>query len=295
MSEKIYSMTGFGRAEVHDEKKKLAVEIKSVNHRYLEFGIRMPKKFSPLEAKIRNVLKEYAQRGKLDVYITYENYAENDISVQVNEAVAGQYIRYADSIQKQFGISNDLTASKLLGLPDVITQNEEDADDEELWKELEPVLREAAAGFMHARNTEGENLRRDLLEKLNHMDGMVDEIIRREPGIMEDYRHRLEDMTKELLGDAQMDEGRIAAEVVLYADKICTDEETVRLKSHIQGMRDTLEAGFNIGRKLDFLAQEMNREANTILSKANDLETSNIGVDLKTEIEKIREQVQNVE
>jgi uncharacterized protein (TIGR00255 family) len=295
MSEKIYSMTGFGRAEVHDEKKKLAVEIKSVNHRYLEFSIRMPKKFGPLEAQIRSVLKDYAQRGKLDVYITYEDFSEQNISVMLNEALAGQYIKYADSIHRQYGIPNDMTASRLLSFPDVITENEEETDEEELWKELEPVLREAGENFMRARNTEGENLRNDLLEKLDQLDTMVDQIVRREPGIMEDYRQRLEEKTKELLGDAQMDESRIAAEVVIYADKICTDEETVRLKSHIQGMRDTLKAGFNIGRKLDFLAQEMNREANTILSKANDLETSNIGVDLKTWIEKIREQVQNVE
>ncbi|MEE8835455.1 MAG: YicC/YloC family endoribonuclease [Eubacteriales bacterium] len=295
MSEKVYSMTGFGRAEVHDEKKKLAVEIKSVNHRYLEFTIRSPKKFSVLESNIRNTLKNYAQRGKLDVYITYEDYSDSEANVHFNAQLAREYMAYADRIEKEFGISNDLTASKLLSFPDVVETTEEQTDEDALWKELEPVLTEAAENFMQSRNTEGENLRRDLLLKLDHMEKNVDQIIRREPEIMEDYRSRLEEKTKELLGDAQVDESRIAAEVVIFADKICTDEETVRLKSHIQSMKDTLAKGFNIGRKLDFLAQEMNREANTILSKANDLEISGLGVDLKTEIEKIREQVQNVE
>ena len=295
MSEKVYSMTGFGRAEVHDEKKKLAVEIKSVNHRYLEFTIRSPKKFSVLESNIRNTLKNYAQRGKLDVYITYEDYSDSEVNVHFNAQLAREYMAYADRIEKEFGISNDLTASKLLSFPDVVETTEEQTDEDALWKELEPVLTEAAENFMQSRNTEGENLRRDLLLKLDHMEKNVDQIIRREPEIMEDYRSRLEEKTKELLGDAQVDESRIAAEVVIFADKICTDEETVRLKSHIQSMKDTLAKGFNIGRKLDFLAQEMNREANTIRSKANDLEISGLGVDLKTEIEKIREQVQNVE
>ena len=295
MSEKVYSMTGFGRAEVHDEKKKLAVEIKSVNHRYLEFTIRSPKKFSVLESNIRNTLKNYAQRGKLDVYITYEDYSDSEVNVHFNAQLAREYMAYADRIEKEFGISNDLTASKLLSFPDVVETTEEQTDEDALWKELEPVLTEAAENFMQSRNTEGENLRRDLLLKLDHMEKNVDQIIRREPEIMEDHRSRLEEKTKELLGDAQVDESRIAAEVVIFADKICTDEETVRLKSHIQSMKDTLAKGFNIGRKLDFLAQEMNREANTILSKANDLEISGLGVDLKTEIEKIREQVQNVE
>ena len=295
MSEKVYSMTGFGRAEVHDEKKKLAVEIKSVNHRYLEFTIRSPKKFSVLESNIRNTLKNYAQRGKLDVYITYEDYSDSEANVHFNAQLAREYMAYADRIEKEFGISNDLTASKLLSFPDVVETTEEQTDEDALWKELEPVLTEAAENFMQSRNTEGENLRRDLLLKLDHMEKNVDQIIRREREIMEDYRSRLEEKTKELLGDAQVDESRIAAEVVIFADKICTDEETVRLKSHIQSMKDTLAKGFNIGRKLDFLAQEMNREANTILSKANDLEISGLGVDLKTEIEKIREQVQNVE
>jgi uncharacterized protein (TIGR00255 family) len=188
-----------------------------------------------------------------------------------------------------------MTVSQLLRCPDVLTQEDNSPDEDALWAELEPVIRQAGEAFRKARNTEGENLRDDLYGKLENLEQNVAKVMEREPQIMEEYRKRLEDKTKELLAAADIDDSRIAAEVVLFSDKICKDEETVRLKSHIQNMRDTLAIGDNIGRKLDFLAQEMNREANTILSKANDLETSNIGVELKTEIEKIREQVQNVE
>ncbi|MCR4652069.1 MAG: YicC family protein [Eubacterium sp.] len=295
MSNKIYSMTGFGRAEVQDERQKIVVEIKSVNHRYLEPSIKAPKKFSLFESKIRSLLKDYAQRGKIDVYITYEDYSQTNVTLKYNEELARQYLEYAKKAEEAFGLRNDMTVSQLLRCPDVLTQEDNSPDEDALWAELEPVIRQAGEAFRKARNTEGENLRDDLYGKLENLEQNVAKVMEREPQIMEEYRKRLEDKTKELLAAADIDDSRIAAEVVLFSDKICKDEETVRLKSHIQNMRDTLAIGDNIGRKLDFLAQEMNREANTILSKANDLETSNIGVELKTEIEKIREQVQNVE
>jgi uncharacterized protein (TIGR00255 family) len=295
MSNKIYSMTGFGRAEVQDERQKIVVEIKSVNHRYLEPSIKAPKKFSLFESKIRGLLKDYAQRGKIDVYITYEDYSQTNVTLKYNEELARQYLEYAKKAEEAFGLRNDMTVGQLLRCPDVLTQEDNSPDEDALWAELEPVIRQAGEAFRKARNTEGENLRDDLYGKLENLEQNVTKVMEREPQIMEEYRKRLEDKTKELLAAADIDDSRIAAEVVLFSDKICKDEETVRLKSHIQNMRDTLAIGDNIGRKLDFLAQEMNREANTILSKANDLETSNIGVELKTEIEKIREQVQNVE
>ena len=295
MSNKIYSMTGFGRAEVQDERQKIVVEIKSVNHRYLEPSIKAPKKFSLFESKIRSLLKDYAQRGKIDVYITYEDYSQTNVTLKYNEELARQYLEYAKKAEEAFGLRNDMTVSQLLRCPDVLTQEDNSPDEDALWAELEPVIRQAGEAFRKSRNTEGENLRDDLYGKLENLEQNVAKVMEREPQIMEEYRKRLEDKTKELLAAADIDDSRIAAEVVLFSDKICKDEETVRLKSHIQNMRDTLAIGDNIGRKLDFLAQEMNREANTILSKANDLETSNIGVELKTEIEKIREQVQNVE
>jgi uncharacterized protein (TIGR00255 family) len=295
MSNRIYSMTGFGRAEVQDDRQKITVEIKSVNHRYLEPNIKAPKKFSLFESKIRGLLKDYAQRGKIDVYITYEDYSQTNVTLKYNEELARQYLEYAKKAEEAFGLRNDMTVSQLLRCPDVLTQEDNSPDEDALWAELEPVIRQAGEAFRKARNTEGENLRDDLYGKLENLEQNVAKVMEREPQIMEEYRKRLEDKTKELLAAADIDDSRIAAEVVLFSDKICKDEETVRLKSHIQNMRDTLAIGDNIGRKLDFLAQEMNREANTILSKANDLETSNIGVELKTEIEKIREQVQNVE
>ena len=295
MSEKIYSMTGFGRAEAQNDRWKISVELKSVNHRFLELNVKAPKKFSAFESKIRTLIKEYAQRGKIDIFITYEDFTEGNATLKYHPELAKQYMSVAEEIERDFSIPNDLTVSKMMNLPDVLTMEEQEMDEDELWKDLENVIREAAENFRHSRNLEGENLRRDLLSKLDELEADVDKVIEREPMIIAEYRNRLEEKTKDLLEDSQIDESRIAAEVVLFADKICTDEETVRLKSHIQNMRDTLILGTGIGRKLDFLAQEMNREANTILSKANDLETSNTGVDLKTGIEKIREQVQNVE
>ena len=295
MSDKIYSMTGFGRAEVQDERRKISVELKSVNHRFLELNVKAPKKFSVFESKIRTLIKEYAQRGKIDIFITYEDFTEGNATLEYHPELAKQYLHYAEEMERSFSIPNDLTVSKLMNLPDVLTMEEQEMDEDELWKDLEKVIRDAAESFQTSRNLEGENLRTDLLAKLDELAVHVDKVIEREPQIIAEYRKRLEDKTKELLEDSQIEESRIAAEVVLFADKICTDEETVRLKSHIGTMRDTLAVGRGIGRKLDFLAQEMNREANTILSKANDLETSNTGVDLKTGIEKIREQVQNVE
>ncbi|MGN0361359.1 MAG: YicC/YloC family endoribonuclease [Bilifractor sp.] len=292
---KIYSMTGFGRAEIQNERQKISVELKSVNHRFLEFNIRAPKKFSPFESKIRGLMKEYAKRGKIDIFITYEDFTEGSIRLLYHPEIAKQYIDYASQIEQSFAVPNDITVHKLMNFPDVLTTEEQEMDEDALWKDLAGVIRSAAESFRNTRNAEGENLRADLLDKLNEMDSNVDRIMAREPQIMEEYRQRLEEKTHELLQDSQIDDSRIAAEVVLFADKICTDEETVRLKSHIQSMRETLAVGTDIGRKLDFLAQEMNREANTILSKANDLETSNTGVELKTEIEKIREQVQNIE
>lgn len=292
---KIYSMTGFGRAEHVDSSRKIAVEIKSVNHRYLDISIKMPKKLSVLEPRIRKVLKEYMKRGKVDVFITYESLMEDDVSLSCNMELAGQYLNYAGKIAEKFGIDNDVTTSKLMAMPDVMIMEEQEPDEEELWSEVEPVLREAGEKFAGMRSAEGERLREDVCAKLDVMERDVGRIMEREPSIIEEYKDRLKDKTRELLDGAEIDEGRIAAEVVIFADKISTDEETVRLKSHIRSMRETLSDGDDVGRKLDFLAQEMNREANTTLSKSGDSETNSIGVELKTVIEKIREQIQNIE
>ena len=291
----IKSMTGFGRCENHQGSRKFTVEMKAVNHRYFDVSIKMPKKLSFFEAAIRNVLKQYVQRGKLDVFITYEDYAEENVALKYNEERAGQYLKYFRQMAEKFGLKDDISVSSLGRCPEVFTMEEQDIDEEEIWAELKKAVEGACVQFVKAREQEGEALKTDLLDKLERMDENVTLIEDRYPQIVSEYRSRLEEKVKELLGDLQIDEGRIAAEVVIFSDKICTDEETVRLRSHIATMKEALIAGGSVGRKLDFIAQEMNREANTILSKANDLATSNVAIDLKTEIEKVREQIQNIE
>lgn len=291
----IKSMTGFGRAEAVDEQRKFSVEIKSVNHRYLDFNIKLPKKLSYFEAGIRSLLKEYMQRGKIDVFITYEDYTQTRIALSYNPEIARQYVEYCRQMQESFRLENDIRVSTLARFPEVITMEEQSTDESELWGLLEQALRLAAEAFVQTRSKEGEALRDDLFGKLDYMLEMTEVIEARGPQILAEYRERLETKMKELLSDSQIEESRIASEVILFADKMCTDEETVRLKSHIENMKQVLRQGVGIGRKLDFIAQEMNREANTILSKANDLSTSNVAIDLKTEIEKVREQIQNIE
>ena len=291
----IKSMTGFGRCEVADEKRKFTVELKSVNHRYLDVNIKMPKKLNFFESAIRNLLKEYIERGKVDVYITYEDYTEDNYSLRYNAALAGEYLGYLNAMAEEFHLENDIRVSTLSRYPDVFVMEEQDIDEKELWSGLEKALRGACEQFVDSRVKEGEALKADLLDKLDTMLSDVDFIEERSPQIMKEYRTRLEEKIQEILGDRQIDDARIATEVTIYADKVCVDEETVRLRSHIMTTKDTLLAGGSIGRKLDFIAQEMNREANTILSKANDIEISDIGIDLKTGIEKVREQIQNIE
>ena len=291
----IKSMTGFGRAELIDEEKKITVEMKSVNHRYLDVNMRMPKKFSVFEASIRSLLKEYIQRGKVDVFITCEDYTQSRVSVKYNREIAQQYLGYLQEMSRDFQLSGEINAALLSRYPEVLTMEEQTEDEDEMWGALEGVIRNAAVQFVEARTKEGIELKRDILDKLEKMEEKVELVEKRSPDIIKEYREKLETKVKELLADTQIEESRIAAEVILYADKICTDEETVRLKSHIKHTMSVLDEKEGIGRKLDFIAQEMNREANTILSKANYLETSNLAIDLKTEIEKIREQIQNIE
>lgn len=291
----IKSMTGFGRAEVVTNERKITVELKSVNHRYLDLNIKMPKKLSLFEGPIRNLMKEYMQRGKVDVFITYEDYASSCAALKYNKELAGEYLSYLRKMSEDFGLENDIRVSSLSRYPEVFTMEEQSVDEEQLWNALEEPLRQACAKFVKTRETEGEHLKKDLLEKLSGLEEKVTMVQERSPEIIRAYRQKLEEKVKELLEDVQIDDSRIAAEVILFADKVCNDEETVRLKSHIHGMMDILGESQGIGRKLDFMAQEMNREANTILSKSNDLTVSNIAIDLKTEIEKIREQIQNIE
>jgi uncharacterized protein (TIGR00255 family) len=289
------SMTGFGRCEVSTPEHKVIVEIKAVNHRYCDISIKMPKKLSFFEAGIRNVLKEYIGRGKVDVFITYEDYTEKNVCVKYNEDIAREYMQNLIKMSETFHVDNDIRVSALAKFPDVFTLEEQSIDEAELWKLIENPVRTAAEQLVNARITEGENLKKDIIGKLDGMLTFVTYIEERSPQILTEYRQKLTAKVNELLGDTKIEESVLATEVIIFADKICVDEETVRLRSHIQNMKTTLDDGDGIGRKLDFIAQEMNREANTILSKANDLEVSNTAINLKTEIEKVREQIQNIE
>ncbi|MGN0317046.1 MAG: YicC/YloC family endoribonuclease [Lachnospira sp.] len=291
----IKSMTGFGRSEIVKGNRKVSVEIKSVNHRYLEAGIKMPKKLNVFESRIRDLLKKYAQRGKIDIFITFEDNSEEQVTLKYNSDIAIEYMDIFNRISSQFDLKNDITVGSLSRYPEVITMDEVQTDEDELWHFLSEAITQACEQFVNARIIEGENLKNDLLLKLGHMEELVSFIEERSPEIMKEYRNKLESKVNELLGDTTIDESRIATEVVIYADKICVDEETVRLRSHIEHARKCLSEDGGIGRKMDFIAQEMNRESNTILSKANDIEISNAAIDLKTEIEKVREQIQNIE
>ena len=291
----IESMTGFGRCEVLKDSRKFTVELKSVNHRYLDVNIRMPKKLNFFETSIRTLLKSYADRGKVDIFITYEDLSQSQVSVKYNAALAAEYLKYLNQMAEEFSLDNDVRVSTLSRYPEVFTMEECSEDEDELWNGLKEALEGAFSQFVEMRTKEGERLKEDILLKLDLLSEQIRFIEERSPQIIAEYRTKLEEKMRELLEDTQIDDNRIAAEVILFADKICTDEEVVRLKSHIQHMKETLEESNGIGRKLDFIAQEMNREANTILSKANDLDISNRAISLKTEIEKIREQIQNIE
>ncbi|MFR4311028.1 MAG: YicC/YloC family endoribonuclease [[Ruminococcus] torques] len=291
----IKSMTGFGRCEVLKDSRKFTVELKSVNHRYLDVNIRMPKKLNFFETSIRTLLKSYADRGKVDIFITYEDLSQSQVSVKYNAALAAEYLKYLNQMAEEFSLDNDVRVSTLSRYPEVFTMEECSEDEDKLWNGLKEALEGAFSQFVEMRTKEGERLKEDILLKLDLLSEQIRFIEERSPQIIAEYRTKLEEKMRELLEDTQIDDNRIAAEVILFADKICTDEEVVRLKSHIQHMKETLEESNGIGRKLDFIAQEMNREANTILSKANDLDISNRAISLKTEIEKIREQIQNIE
>ncbi|MDD2971935.1 MAG: YicC family protein [Lachnospiraceae bacterium] len=291
----IKSMTGFGRAEVTEENRKFTVEMKSVNHRYLDANIKMPKKLNFFESSIRNLLKKYIQRGKVDIFITYEDFSENNVCIKYNKDVAQEYMNYLNQMAEDFAMENDVRISSLSRYPEVFTMDEQNIDEEEIWKGLARAIDEAAKGFVETRIIEGEHLKEDLISKLDGMLQDVEFISERSPQIIAEYREKLEEKVKDLLEDVKVDENRLLMEVTVFADKVCVDEEIVRLRSHIETTKNTLIQGGSIGRKLDFIAQEMNREANTILSKANDLEISNHAIELKTEIEKVREQIQNIE
>ena len=291
----IQSMTGFGRGEAANEKYKVTIEMKSVNHRYLDLSVRLPRKLNFYEPAIRNQVKEFAKRGKIDIFVSMEQLQENAESIQYNPQIAAAYLSGISQMADEFSIDGTIQAYQLARFPDVFTKAEEDDNEEEWIPIVTQALRDACEKFAESRRIEGEKLAKDLSEKLDHISDLVDKIETRSPQIVEEYRKKITEKVEQLLGDTQIDENLLATEIVMFSDKICVDEEMVRLRTHVEHVKETLASGENIGRKLDFLIQEMNREANTTLSKANDSEVSEYGIDLKTEIEKIREQIQNIE
>lgn len=291
----VRSMTGYGKYEAENEDVRLTVEIKSVNHRYCDVSIRLPKNLNVFENDIRRQIKKSVSRGKIDVYITYETIGSGAVNITYNRDLAKSYMELLAGMALDFQITNDLDAYTLSKYPEVFTLQEQAVDTEKLQKLVETTVAGALNEFIRAREAEGEELKKDLLHKLSELKKAADDIAERSPLVFEDYKERLRSKVTELLGDTKLDESVMATELVIYADKICVDEELVRMNSHIKHMRETLENEESVGRKLDFIAQELNREANTTLSKANDQVISDQGILLKTEIEKIREQIQNLE
>lgn len=291
----IKSMTGFGRYETVTDEYRIAVEIKSVNHRYCDLNIKLPKKFNEIENTLRMMMKEIAERGKVDVYVSYEDYAGKGTHVHYHPQIAKEYVKVAAQVAEEFELHNSLSAERLLGFADVISLEEESNDLKSVFPIVTQTLQKAGEQFIASREREGEQLYQDIKGKLAYLLTLVAQVEERSPQMLQEHRQKLLEKVQELLGDRKIDEGILATELIVYADKVCVDEETVRLRSHIDAMSETLDMQEAIGRKLDFIAQEMNREANTILSKANDKELSGIAINLKTEIEKIREQIQNIE
>lgn len=291
----IKSMTGFGRYETVTDEYRIAVEIKSVNHRYCDLNIKLPKKFNEIENTLRMMMKEIAERGKVDVYVSYEDYAGKGTHVHYHPQIAKEYVKVAAQVAEEFELHNSMSAERLLGFADVISLEEESNDLESVFPIVTQTLQKAGEQFIASREREGEQLYQDIKGKLAYLLTLVAQVEERSPQMLQEHRQKLLEKVQELLGDRKIDEGILATELIVYADKVCVDEETVRLRSHIDAMSETLDMQEAIGRKLDFIAQEMNREANTILSKANDKELSGIAINLKTEIEKIREQIQNIE
>ncbi len=291
----IRSMTGYGRFEAENEDSRLVVEMKSVNHRYCDISVRLPRNLNAYENDIRKQMKESVSRGKIDVYITYESSREGNSLVTYNKNMAKSYLDMIYQISDDFGIDGSIDAHTLSRYPDVYTLEEANVDEDKLQDLVRHTVAGALENFIQAREKEGELLKQDLIQKLDSLQLVADEIAKRSPEVFQEYKERLTGKINELLGDTKLDESVIATELVVYSDKICVDEELVRLKSHIKHMKDTLEQEENVGRKLDFIAQELNREANTTLSKANDIIIANQGIVMKTEIEKIREQIQNLE
>ncbi len=291
----IRSMTGFGRAQVSVEGYNITVEIRSVNNRYFDFYAKMPRTFSFLEEKVKSLLSTEISRGKVECSLQIETTADESVIVSVNEPLAVGYVKAIEELAEKFQVKNDLTALSLARFSDILSITKAPVDEEDLWNKVQGAVKEALAEFIKMREIEGEKLKADVLSRADLIINNVSYIEERSPETVKAYSEKLLERMKTVLGDTQVDEARILTEAAIYADKVAVAEETVRLRSHIDQLHSMLDSNEAVGRKLDFLVQEINREANTIGSKAQDVDIARRVIDIKAEVEKIREQIQNIE
>ena len=291
----VRSMTGYGKGEHMANDYRFVVEMKSVNHRYNDISVKLPRFMNELEDAIRKKAMQYIARGKTDIYITFETFSDNDVVVKINEPLAKAYTEKLYELEQKFGVYSKYKLDLVARFADVISVEKAEEQKDVLWETLLPALDEAILKFVEMRQKEAEALVNDILKKRELIQQMTEQIKKRSPIVVKEYKEKLQNRIKELLSGMEADEQRIAMETALFADRSCVDEEITRLESHIIQLKEILQKGGQIGRKLDFLVQEMNREVNTIASKANDIEITGITIEMKSEIEKIREQIQNIE
>jgi len=291
----VRSMTGYGAAEEIIDGRDIRVEIKSVNHRYFEFTAKVPRAYGYVEDNMKRLASESISRGKVEAGVTIQNVEGPSEKVTLNRELAASYVEALRSVAGELGVRDDITLSTVARLPDVFTVTKAEDDEEEVWRDVKTVADKAVAAFVEMRETEGEKMKADLLSRCDFIIGCVEKVEERSPQTVVEYREKLYARMCEVLQDTKADEARILTEAAIYADKVAVAEETVRLRSHIDQFRSILEMAEPVGRKLDFLVQEINREANTIGSKACDVQLARVVVDMKSEIEKIREQIQNIE
>lgn len=289
------SMTGFGRSSTESDGNNFIIEIKSVNHRYFDLNIKIPRNLISFEDRIRKIVGEKISRGKVDVFITWNTYGNRDEVAHFNENIGDSYIKALTEIKSRYSLRDDISISLISKFPDVISLEHKEEDIEKIWECVNPVMKDAVNMLARMREVEGIKLQEDIAKRCDYIEELVHKISIRAPKLVEEYRQKLNIRLQELLNGVVIDESRLSQEVTIFADKVNIDEEIVRLKSHINQMRVTFNIEEPVGRKLDFLVQEMNREINTIGSKGNDLEIINMVLSIKNEIEKIREQVQNIE
>lgn len=291
----IKSMTGFGRGHRVLNGRDITVEIRAVNHRYYEFSARIPRSLGYIEEKLKSMLQGRISRGKVEVSVLVCNTEAADEKITINKEIVKEYVDALRSVREEFSLTDDLSLSNILRIPDAFTVVKTETDEEQLWQDIKSAADEALEHFISMREAEGERMKQDVASRLDRIEQWVGIIEQRSPVIVEEYRKRLYDKMCEVLNSTNIDESRILTEAGIFSEKTAVDEETVRLRSHIAQFRTMLESGEPVGRKLDFLVQEMNRETNTIGSKVQDIEVTRIVVDQKSEIEKIREQIQNIE